>query len=65
MASRRKQWTCGGKVRYPDQQAAKDAVRVIRYRHGVEGTPKRAYECEQCGGFHLTSQPAKKYPSLI
>jgi len=64
MASRRRVWQCGNKVRYPDQQAAKDAVRVIKYQYGVEGTPKRSYECEDCGGWHLTSQPAKKFPSL-
>jgi len=47
---------------YPDQVSARIDMKRIRKRMGSdEESPKRAYPCNSCGGWHLTSQrrPAK------
>jgi len=43
-----------GKVRYRDQREAMQALRRLRAASG--GQIQRAYECDQCHGWHLTSQ---------
>lgn len=53
------------KKRFPDSIAAKMALATIS-RYGSDMTsaegkkPTRAYECEFCKGYHLTSQPKNK-----
>lgn len=45
----------GGKVRYRDQRAAQDALKVAsRGEPTSDLVPVRAYSCA-CGGWHLTS----------
>lgn len=54
-----------GKLRYPDQSAAKDALTSIAYRRALASRGSgesrrsecRAYWCPRCHGWHLTSQP--------
>lgn len=44
------------KVRYRDSEAASaELQRVARYARN-QHVPVRAYRCQWCGGFHLTSQ---------
>lgn len=57
----RSRYTCGsGKVRYPSEPEALDAmmrVRKERVRNGETRTPEnRIYYCEQCEGWHLSSR---------
>lgn len=53
----RPQRTCRGKRRFRDQQEATHALHHIVSRGFVrQKTPKRAYECPRCKGWHLTSQ---------
>lgn len=50
-----------GKYRYPSGAHARWALDVIRKRGGRALTgkkPNRAYQCDRCGGWHLTSAPA-------
>jgi len=49
-----------GKVRYADAQAAKDAARAIKTKltsAGMEIEYQRAYRCEFCADYHLTTHP--------
>lgn len=46
---------CHHKVRFPDRHRAKMAVRTIR-NNKSKPTRMRAYECEYCNGWHLTSK---------
>lgn len=42
----------------------KDARRVLEYIKGIEQEhkkPVRAYECDKCGGWHLTSIPLEDW----
>jgi hypothetical protein len=48
--------TACGKKRYRDHQEAVQALRRLR-EHSERGRiPARAYQCNRCGGWHLTSQ---------
>ncbi len=53
----RVQITCEqtGKLIYPSQKDAKYEINRIQKLSGVYKKPKRSYECEFCGGWHLTS----------
>lgn len=44
------------KRRYGNQGAATMDMLGIQAEHGKRGLPRRAYQCEFCGGWHLTSQ---------
>ncbi len=47
------------KTLYHTQQAAKKAIGKIRAKHSINSghiVPSRAYECEKCGYWHLTSK---------
>lgn len=46
-----------GKVRYPDHASAVKALHTIK-TVGVQRdrTPARAYQCDRCLGWHLTSR---------
>jgi hypothetical protein len=45
-----------GKVRYRDRDQALRSVRLIQGRSGRQRLPRRAYQCPDCGGWHLTSR---------
>lgn len=53
-----------GKPRYRDELAAKIAAAKVeghanRHPSGDDWEPQRAYYCNWCGGFHLTTQEQK------
>lgn len=53
-----------GKTAYPDEQAARVALVEIRAASALHNirrrTPCRAYECQFCAEWHLTSQPGRQ-----
>ena len=53
------------KKTYPSKEFAKAMLRQIQERSpkGVK-QPKSAYECEKCGGWHLTSMTKFQYLSI-
>jgi hypothetical protein len=44
------------KRRYVERGAAVSDMLGIQAEHGKRGLPRRAYQCEFCGGWHLTSR---------
>ena len=52
-----------GKIRYRDCSSAKAALRRIAVVSTAEVIPIRWYECTDCHGVHLTSQPAWGVPA--
>lgn len=50
---RHKQRACG-KVRYRDHAEAIGALRTLRDSRR-DTVPARAYSCDRCGGYHLSS----------
>lgn len=49
---------CGsGKKRFRDHQSAVHALRRIKGGSSRDRVPAKAYECDWCGGWHLTSRP--------
>lgn len=54
--SRSKTRTCGGKVRYRDHDQAIRAIHRLQSRSSREKQVKRAYWCDGCNGWHLTSR---------
>jgi hypothetical protein len=46
---------CGGKTRYKDQAAAAFAIENMEWDQPIQGS-LRAYRCEYCDRWHLTSQ---------
>ena len=58
----KRRYRCGGKIRYRDEIAAALALATVRHQDGPR-RPKleqRAYRCPACGGWHLTSKPARR-----
>ena len=50
--------SCTGKLRYPTiEQAEMEIARAKTYRNET----LRAYECNRCGNFHLTSEFTRDY----
>lgn len=50
-----------GKRRWDTETAAKAGLRAVRHHTRARAdwkVPVRVYECPDCAGFHLTSQPA-------
>ncbi len=47
---------CDRKKRYPTRAEAEEAIRSCR-RHGSPDL--HCYECDYCGGWHLTHKPAR------
>jgi hypothetical protein len=45
------------KIAYPTENDAKKHIREIRKLEQKHKKPVRSYECEKCGGWHLTSIP--------
>ncbi len=53
--------TATDKVIYPSEKDAKHEINKIKsYMQGGK-KPERAYECEKCGGWHLTSIPHEQW----
>lgn len=48
------------KRRYGSQEAAALDMLALQAEHGKRGLPRRAYQCEFCGGWHLTSKISVK-----
>lgn len=44
-------WSCARKVRYKSEA---DARHMVEKRARNQGALMRAYECPECGGWHLT-----------
>lgn len=55
---KRHKCTSSGKILYPTEQDAMDVLKHARKRfHKREGMiPTRYYECDACGGYHLSSK---------
>lgn len=54
-----------GKLRYGTgymAQLALDSARALREKQHNPHVECRIYKCQQCGGWHLTSQPLKTEP---
>jgi len=49
------------KVMYCSEKLAKDVLRKISIKEQDHKKPQRAYECEKCGAWHLTSIPFEKW----
>lgn len=49
--------SCGRKVRFATRQQAESWAAGVRARYGAGSAEQSAYECELCGGWHLTSHP--------
>lgn len=49
-----------GKRRYRDRIGAQLALAVINRRSGGRRRETRAYRCDTCRDWHLTSQPARR-----
>lgn len=49
-----------GKVRYASSWEAERTLDVIMRRDDQGHTEERAYGCDQCGGWHLTSTGLRK-----
>ncbi len=47
--------TCDGKRRYRDQQEATRVIHFLASHSTREKAATRAYECEDCCGWHITS----------
>jgi uncharacterized protein YlaI len=48
--------TCRGKVRYRDHQEAVTALHTLQSKSTRQQIPVRSYDCEECGGVHVTKQ---------
>lgn len=44
------------KDRYATREQATGMMLAIQAEHGKHGKPRRAYQCEFCNGWHLTSR---------
>ncbi len=49
------------KISYPNEKEAKFKLKVIRDSNQKHNKPVRAYECEVCGGWHLTKIPFENW----
>lgn len=47
---------CHRKVRYRDKAEAQHALRTLHQRVGRTNVPHRAYHCNCCNGWHLSSR---------
>lgn len=48
-------YTCSNKKRYPSQRKAAEAMNIIKHNSPRSIIPRRAYHCDECGDWHLTS----------
>jgi hypothetical protein len=46
----------GNKLRYSSRESAENVLRQIAVRGSSKQWASRAYECEVCGGWHVTSR---------
>ena len=49
------------KIVFVSEKDAKDRIRKLSELKQDNKKPVRAYECEKCGGWHLTSIPYEKW----
>jgi hypothetical protein len=49
-----------GKVRFESMQSAERMMAQMVLDRRAKYAPCRAYRCDECGGWHLTSQPRVK-----
>ena len=55
---------CTGKTAYGSSKSARSALRAIRHGHNSRADrPHRAYKCNVCGNWHLTSFSFKQRQS--
>lgn len=52
------------KITYISEKDAKFEINKIREKEQEHKKPVRAYECQKCGGWHLTSIPFEKWEKL-
>lgn len=52
------------KYSFPSKETAKDRLNFLLSLHDNVKKPTRAYECEICGGWHLTSMPLSEYKTI-
>ena len=45
------------KITYPTEKEAKFHLKSIKSKDHDHKIPQRAYECDRCSGWHLTSKP--------
>lgn len=55
--SRHRHRSCRGKRRYRDREEALRCLRILEVRSTRGTIPFRAYPCQRCQGWHLSSQP--------
>lgn len=48
------------KITYVNEKEAKRILKIARHKKQNNKRPIRAYECNVCGGWHLTSKPLIK-----
>lgn len=62
MTSRKPNYNCPvtGKHRYPNQFHAECKLDLIQSPGQVNRVPTRAYLCEFCAKWHLTSEPIRR-----
>lgn len=48
------------KITFPNEKEAKFALKNIKVAIQKHKKPTRIYECDKCGGWHLTSKPDLK-----
>ena len=53
------------KVRYRDELAAKLALASLHREDNPEHTERTCYQCEWCGGWHLTSRAGRNWSGYI
>lgn len=58
---KRKRCISTGKIIYPKEEDAIDVLKAAKKtsRNDSGKIPIRYYECEDCGGFHLSSRPER------
>ena len=50
---------CGGKTCYSSHRKAHTAIRLLKRGSGTRSDlPNRAYHCDDCGFWHITSLPS-------
>jgi uncharacterized protein (DUF3820 family) len=53
------------KITYTSESDAKRVLKSIREQEQSHKKPIRAYECNKCGGWHLTSKTIEEYKSKL
>lgn len=48
--------TCREKIRYTSEEKAINSAKRLGKTRAIGNRRQRAYKCDTCGGYHLTSQ---------